>query len=372
MQRSGLWLGRVVIALVVVAGGCTDGGSNPVVGGGETTVDGSEPDVDRGSDGGGGATCTDICEGCCLEGRCYPGTKDERCGSGGDQCGTCGENQGCFEGQCREPGCGNGALEPGEKCDGDSFRKTDCSALGFESGSLGCTEECRYDVSECSGSACEYQKRRKEDGRDFVCDFCVGDTRYSCAFCRRRETEDEVEDCSATEGERCYDQEDGVEAAAGAICGPEGAGRCESEDYEQKCLDDGSRTFCSGGLEFTTDCGDEDCHTRRVDGSDPGPNRLARCWDARSVPCEKSSFDPYCEGNAVVTCNEQWGRTEYTECIEQETCDDSYGHPVCFREGLGSCSWEDGEEVCRDERLYACHKEANQYYYDGVRCRPDE
>ncbi|MBN1654714.1 MAG: hypothetical protein JXA30_13165 [Deltaproteobacteria bacterium] len=54
--------------------------------------------------------------------------------------------------------CGNGVVEPGEQCDGYVTSETSCSSLGFFSGTLSCSSDCRFDTSDCvsttSGSAC--------------------------------------------------------------------------------------------------------------------------------------------------------------------------------------------------------------------------
>ena len=46
--------------------------------------------------------------------------------------------------------CGDGALDPGESCDGSDFGEQTCStAAGLASGDLGCTAACHLDVSGC-------------------------------------------------------------------------------------------------------------------------------------------------------------------------------------------------------------------------------
>ncbi len=56
----------------------------------------------------------------------------------------------CKDEVCLDLGCGNGILEDLEDCDGADFRRTDCDEIGFyESGALGCTDDCQYDTSAC-------------------------------------------------------------------------------------------------------------------------------------------------------------------------------------------------------------------------------
>jgi hypothetical protein len=50
--------------------------------------------------------------------------------------------------------CGNGELDPGEQCDGDSSDiDFDCSLLGYGGGELTCTAACTFDISGCEGVA---------------------------------------------------------------------------------------------------------------------------------------------------------------------------------------------------------------------------
>ncbi len=48
--------------------------------------------------------------------------------------------------------CGNGAIDPGEDCDGTLDAAETCRLHGFDSGSLSCGSDCRFDSSACSGS----------------------------------------------------------------------------------------------------------------------------------------------------------------------------------------------------------------------------
>ncbi len=54
---------------------------------------------------------------------------------------------GCEEGG---PVCGNGVREAGEECDGlDLGDATGCESLGYYGGALGCLRDCTYDLEEC-------------------------------------------------------------------------------------------------------------------------------------------------------------------------------------------------------------------------------
>ncbi|MBC8072591.1 MAG: hypothetical protein IAG13_29990, partial [Deltaproteobacteria bacterium] len=48
-----------------------------------------------------------------------------------------------------DPVCGNGAAERGEACDGGDLSGSSCFDLGHDSGTLGCLDDCSFDVSGC-------------------------------------------------------------------------------------------------------------------------------------------------------------------------------------------------------------------------------
>ena len=48
--------------------------------------------------------------------------------------------------------CGDGILDPGEACDGDSFGGETCVTLGFYGGTLACSETCHIVQTDCEGT----------------------------------------------------------------------------------------------------------------------------------------------------------------------------------------------------------------------------
>lgn len=50
------------------------------------------------------------------------------------------------------PVCGDGAVSGQEACDTDQFLGADCTSLGFDSGDLACTSDCKFDMSGCRTS----------------------------------------------------------------------------------------------------------------------------------------------------------------------------------------------------------------------------
>lgn len=50
------------------------------------------------------------------------------------------------------PGCGNGIVEGMEQCDRSDLDDQTCETLGYDGGTLGCTESCLFDAAGCSGA----------------------------------------------------------------------------------------------------------------------------------------------------------------------------------------------------------------------------
>ncbi len=96
----------------------------------------------------------------CLTGGCNDdsgaGASSPLCGNGiteqGEECDQGPANSDSTPGACRSdcsrPTCGDHVTDPWEDCDGE-VGSEDCASLGLGSGSLGCTDRCRYDTSAC-------------------------------------------------------------------------------------------------------------------------------------------------------------------------------------------------------------------------------
>ncbi len=71
---------------------------------------------------------------------------------GGTQPGDGGGTQPTRDGGATSDGgtlCGNGKVDPGEKCDGSNMGGGTCTSLGFDSGTLTCTASCQFDTRAC-------------------------------------------------------------------------------------------------------------------------------------------------------------------------------------------------------------------------------
>ncbi len=70
---------------------------------------------------------------------------------------TCG-NGTCDEGETslscpKDCGCNNDILNEGEQCDGELLGGKTCQDLGYEGGTLACTDRCTFDTSGCTGGS---------------------------------------------------------------------------------------------------------------------------------------------------------------------------------------------------------------------------
>jgi len=100
-----------------------------------------------------------------------PDVRDPKCGDGhvdkGEKCdgknlnkqtcksigfhkGTLACKKNCTWDSDKCSNCGNGKIEPNEHCDGSKLGGQTCKGLGFLKGTLGCTKICGYDTAKCS------------------------------------------------------------------------------------------------------------------------------------------------------------------------------------------------------------------------------
>jgi len=140
-------------------------------------------DGDRGGDGNGG----DESKPECGNGEKEPGEACDGADFGDLTCvamGHYGGDLGCahckaIETECTEPPpderpeCGNGVKEPGEACDLEDFGGLTCVALGYDEGTLKCTDECEVKAKACSAKAANCGNGQLDPGE--TCDGGVGE-----------------------------------------------------------------------------------------------------------------------------------------------------------------------------------------------------
>jgi hypothetical protein len=96
------------------------------------------------------AFCERLCD--CGDGHVDPFEKCDGAGTcmGEEVCGAPGTAAECV---CILT-CGNGMLDPGEQCDGTNFGGGTCELLGFPGGDLTCRGDCTIDTSACDPITC--------------------------------------------------------------------------------------------------------------------------------------------------------------------------------------------------------------------------
>ncbi len=214
---------------------------------------------------------------------------------------------------CSElPLCGNGRAEYGEACDGDDLAGKDCSAFGFYGGNLACSEDCRsFDTSGCSGRCGNGVAEGDEvcDGEDLRGATCesrgyLGGT----LICAR--------DCASYVESQCI-----------AGC----AGNCQNPSCEgEPC--GGNGRVCSGGSCVCSGNGGPAEASERTcgDGHDNDCDGLADCSDSDCTGDACGSNGRVCSGGSCV-CSGNGGPAEASE----RTCGDGHDNDC---DGMVDCS----------------------------------
>ena len=245
------------------------------------------------------------------------------CSGGGDgaSCPLEGGGTGvCNQGVCLRPGCGDGFLSPGEKCDGTLLGGESCATRDFYDGALGCTSECAFDTTGCSGTCGDGLVNGDEqcDGAALAGADCTAGGYYGAAglgcssTCRF--------DFSACSGGRCGD---GV-VNGSELCDPDAAlpadhDRCDDAAFgfydagpitcNLLCQYDTSA--CTGGR-----CGDdaingdEDCDG----GADPGTSCMGLGYYGGNLNCTPTCFFDLDECAAAGRCGDGVVREGPEEC----------------------------------------------------------
>lgn len=187
--------------------------------------------------------------------------------------------------------CGNHQLDPAEECDATDLNGESCTSLGYAGGTLGCSVDCSYDMTTCTGYRCGnnlVEPGEQCDGTDFggatcvnlglpegtldcdpYCNFdfqgCVPDTCGDGVI----DAYEECDDGNADETDEC------LSTCRNAFCGD---GFLRVSDPAEVC-DDGESDQCTGSCNQdctgpANTCGDsavacgEECEQGDLQGMD--------------------------------------------------------------------------------------------------------
>lgn len=230
-----------------------------------------------------------------------------------------------------QPECGNGIAEMGEVCDGNDLLGQTCADLGYIGGTLGCTENCTLDTSQCLQSG-----------------HCVG----TCTPCENIADEQSCTtqlDCSweqvapcAGSCTLCEDLQNSSECSVVAGCNWDPAGPCV-----------GTCTTCNS-FDNETDCdgsnGQDGCSWRVGScGGTADPCSAVPETSCATYGCTQTGF---CSGgnqncpnitnpNACQEAGCTWS-TALSECgpaLQTFNCLDITNAIYCNHETSDVCSW---------------------------------
>lgn len=143
-------VGLMFLLAGAVAFACSQDVENPGFDGGDNTAGGSAGSSSSSGDSGFGSSSStsDDDGGSATTAPVTTGADTGKASTGGGS--SDGSDTGAAEGGGE--GCGDGAISPGEQCDGADLQGFDCAALGLGSGTLACDPvTCTFDTSMCTG-----------------------------------------------------------------------------------------------------------------------------------------------------------------------------------------------------------------------------
>ena len=213
--------------------------------------------------------------------QCAKGSGVASCGDG-----TCQSSESvetCPQ-DCTQVGCGNGAVEGDEECDGADLNGATCASLGFATGSVGCTTSCEYNTGFCQ-STCNHACESVGDTR------CSGNSLEICATnaqsCRSWE---QATDCT-TNSQVCDD------SSGSAVCADSCSDACTLDD--RRCTVNMLQR-CQTGENGCAQWKDmQDCTL--TNWTCTGSGVTATCTDPCTHDCETGA-PPQCDVTVVQTC----------------------------------------------------------------------
>ncbi len=263
------------------------------------------------------------------------------CAPGADPCPF-----GCDEAGNVCLGCGDGAIDPGEDCDGADFGVETCASQGFVSGTLACHTDCTFDTSGCTtcgnntldaGEQCDGTELAGQQCASFGFDggtlSCSPDCRFELGQC--------------TTSEICGN---------GVAAGPE---QCDGADLrDDNCQNrgfDSGLLACNASCRYDTSgcvncaCGDDlVCGAEVCDGTDlAGATCVTEGFDSGTLTCSGAcQLDTSGCTTAGAVCGNNTQETG-EECDDGNTTSGDGCSATCTDEAANSPSSDDSGCGCR-------------------------
>jgi len=262
-------------------------------------------------------TCAGKC--CDAKGNCVPGTTEAACGNTGATCTTCGNNQSCQAGTCKDitvkcdatscpSGCcdKNGNCAPGNTATACGSGGTACQTCGT---GLGCSNaKCTCTPTSCStgccqGDTCKAGSENSACGKNGqACTSCSGATACSAGSCQSG--------CSYLTCAGCCDASKVChDPANSSNCGLFGntcsacSGSNICDPYAGNCNDDSKcdTTTCASGC-----CKNGSCQTGKVDSACGDGGYTCETCGGASAPHLFCGTDPYWGRQCIANNNSTW------------------------------------------------------------------
>src|SRR5262245_11127462 len=214
------------------------------------------------------------------------------------------------------PHCGDGILDPGEQCDG-TVQGTTCESLQYAGGTIGCTADCRFDLSRClvtTPTVCG-------NGRRDPGEACDGDD-LGGAVCPHGGTLRCQPSCLALDTSACFTCGDGRRDPGEACDGTDlGGATCQSLG------DAGGPLACDALCRFDRS-GCFRCGNGRVDPGEECDDGITVSGDGCSATCTSECSDGVVErGEECDDGNRTDGDGCSALCVREHTYGGGGGEP---------------------------------------------
>jgi hypothetical protein len=301
----------------------------------------------------------DVCEGGCGNGAIDGGEQCDGSALAGNTCQSLGFDGGGLS--CRSDctlntsgcyACGDGVRDAGEECDGGALGGASCGDLGCASGSVSCTASCTLNYAACSNCpVCDGDGVCETDEN---CDGCPSDciaaNGATCGngLCEAGNGENCVNcaaDCNGSQSGKpssrwcCGFGQPGAVGCADSRCGSAGFA-CTTTLSSASCCGDGSCSGIENGDNCEIDCGPPPPPPACGDGAcNADENRCTCAVDCGAPGAEicNDGIDNDCD--AAVDCND-------SGCASSTACSCAQVGTACSS-AADCCSFKCRGKICR-------------------------